>query len=317
MSRFLIALVLFLAATSFREGPAAQGTAARTADRFSGTWKLVSTERRGPDGKVIPPDNPNTPVSLGYIVYDPAGYMAVTIMPPGRPKYAGENPTPDEARRALAGYTSYWGPYTINESERVITHHAQGALSLSMSGVDQRRGYEFNGNRLTLKPPVGPSGIQSSLTWERVPELPSMTPAQKRFVGFYRLVSNERRNAKSEVVGSNPGQTGYIVYTASGHMMAHLMQPKRGKYAGAQPTGTEALAALNSYTSYFGTFTVHERDGYVMHHRLGHLNPGQTGSDVQRFYQFSGRNLILKPPPTTVDGQQVQGTLTWERLGTS
>ena len=42
-------------------------------------------------------DNQNR---TGYIIYDPAGYMAVTIMPLGRKKYVGAQPTDEEAQAA-------------------------------------------------------------------------------------------------------------------------------------------------------------------------------------------------------------------------
>jgi hypothetical protein len=293
------------------------GVAARPGvAKFVGTWRLVSTEQRDAKGQVIPPATPPAPGRLGFITYDPAGYMGVVIMQGGRQKYAGQQPTPQEARAAVSTYTSYFGPFTVNEAEGYVTHHAQGALSPAMSGVDQKRFFSFSGNRLTLKPPPSPSGNQSSLTWERVPDLANPTPAHKRFIGFWKLVSNERRNAKGELVSSNPGQTGYIIYTASGHMMVHMMQPNRKRYAGQEPTADESMATLSSYTSYFGPYTIHaqEQRPYVVHHRIGHVNPTQIGSDAQRFYEISGRRLMLKPPPTEVDGQLMQGTITWERL---
>ena len=92
------------------------------------------------------------------------------------------------------------------------------------------------------------------------------------------------------------------------------MQPGRKRYAAAQPTPEEAMAALSTYTSYFGPYTIHESDGFVVHHRVGIVNPGQVGSDAQRFYEQTGNRLILKPPSTLVLGQPVQGMLTWERL---
>jgi hypothetical protein len=288
-----------------------------TSDRLAGTWKLVSVERRGPTGDRLPPpaspafgsDNPT-----GFVIYDRAGYMAVTIMQSGRQKYAAEQPSPEEARTALASYAAYYGTFTVNDADHVVTHHLQGSLSPGLLGTDQRRSFELSGNRLTLKPPVGANGVQSALTWERVPELPNLTPIHRRFLGFWKLVSNERLTPTGERVSGNAGQTGYIIYTASGHMMVHLMQADHKRYAGAQPTPDETLNAIRTYGSYFGPFTIHERENYVVHHRLGIVNPGQVGSDAQRFYEFSGNRLKLRPPVTKIDGRDVQGLITWERV---
>ena len=292
------------------------GTADRMTERFAGTWKLVSVERRGPDGNLLSPPPPpafGSANAKGFIVYDRAGHMGVTIMQSARQKYAAAQPTPEEARAALSSYTAYYGTFTVNEADHMVTHHLEGSFNPVLLGTDQRRSFEFSGNRLMLKPPVGANGSQSMLTWERVPDLSPLTPIHRRFLGFWKLVSNERWTTTGEHVSSNPGQTGYIVYTASGYMMVHLMQPDHKRYAGTQPTSEETLNAIRTYGSYFGPFTVHDDQGYVVHHRVGIINPGQIDSDAQRFYEFSGTQLKLRPPVARMDGRDVQGLITWEQ----
>jgi hypothetical protein len=293
----------------------ARPSAAAMKDRFVGTWKLISIENRNAKGEVVPSaSQASGRPPVGYIIYDPAGYVAVGIMPSGRQKYAAVQPTNEEARAAMTGYAAYFGTFTINEAEGAVTHHLEGSLNPAMA-PDQKRFFELSGNKLTLKPPPGPTGAQARLTWERIPDLPNLTAEQKRFIGFWKLVSNERRNAKGDLVASNPGQTGYIIYTAAGQMMVEMMQPGRKKYAGAQPTPEEARETIRTYTNYFGPFYVHESDHYVVHDQIGTLNMGRNGpSPQQRFYEFSGRRLLLRPPVATVDGQDVQGTITWERV---
>ena len=300
--------------------PSATRTSTRSSpkDRFAGTWKLVNTEQRNARGEVIPlasaaSGNPNR---TGYIIYDPAGYMAVSIMPVGRTKYVGAQPTDDEAKAAITGYAAYFGTFSVNEAEGTVTHHLQGSLNAGMA-PDQKRFFEFSGKRLTLKPPPASNGNQSRLTWERIPDLPNPTAEHRRFFGFFKLVSNERRSETGELVLSNPGQTGYIIYTPAGFMMVHMMQPDRKPYSGAQPTPEEARQALRTYTNYFGPFYIHETDGYVVHDQVGTLNMGRNGPNpLQRFYQLSGTRLLLKPPATfTPDGRTVQGTITWEHVG--
>jgi hypothetical protein len=300
------------------EAPAddkADPAAVRAANnRFAGTWKLIGQETRDAKGQIVPP-GPNATGRLGYIAYDPAGYMGVTIQSPGRPKFAGRQPTPQEARAAMGTYTSYWGSFAVNEATSVVTHQTFGALNTAMSGTNQVRGFTMSGNRLTLRPPVAASGNQSSLTWERVPDLPNLTPTHRKLIGFWKLISMETRNAKGELLSSSPGQTGFIVYTASGHVMVHMMQPYRRRNVGAQPTPEETMAAYRSYTSYFGSYTVNESEQYVVHHLAGAINSGMVGTDFQRFFELSGKRLALKPPVTkNSNGETVQMTITWERL---
>lgn len=299
--------------TTANRQPAAKAPAGSLKDRFVGTWKLVSMEQRNAKGEVIPAQgNQNR---IGYIIYDPAGYVAVSIMPLGRKKYADAQPTDEEVKGTITGYTAYFGTFTIDQASQTVTHHLQGSLNPGMA-PDQKRGFEFAGNRLTLKPPVGANGNQARLTWERIPDDSKMTAEQRRFVGFWKLVSNERRNEKGELISSSPGQTGYIIYTGAGFMMVHMVQPNRKAYAAPQPSVEETRQTLRTYTNYFGPFYLHQADSYVVHDQVGSLNVGRNGpSPQQRFYEFSGNRLLLHPPATfTPDGHTLRGTITWERV---
>ena len=109
---------------------------------------------------------------------------------------------------------------------------------------------------------------------------------------------------------ANPGQSGYIIYSAAGIMAVHIMQPNRPKYAGARPTPEEARAIWRSYNSYFGPWIVDEKSGIVTHQRKGSFNPN-TVEDVPRTFVFDGPRVTLMPPSTT-PGRQ--GYLVWEAL---
>jgi hypothetical protein len=127
------------------------GQAASTSEdvkRFIGTWRLISD------------------TSTGLMYYDGLGNMAAQVMPSrARAKYAGAQPTPDEAKEAITGYLAYFGTYTVNERAHTITHHRKGNINPAQVGDDAVRGYEFaSGDRVILTP-VG-SGNQ--ITWERM-----------------------------------------------------------------------------------------------------------------------------------------------------
>ena len=146
------------------EAGVASGQSASQADiskRFIGTWRLVSIEL---DGQADPNRGAHP---TGLIYYDAAGYMAAQIMPDRpRPKYAGSQPTPEEAKTALIGYTAYFGTYSIDERTRTVTHHRKGCINPGLVGVDAVRRYEFAAaDRLILTPVENPS---SRLTWERI-----------------------------------------------------------------------------------------------------------------------------------------------------
>jgi len=295
-------------------GPPPDAAAVRAANnRFAGVWKLVSEETRNTSGEVVRrgPDGGR----VGYIAYDPVGYMGVVLAYSKRSTFAERQATPPEALEAMRTYNSYWGSFAVDEPHNTVTHQTFGALSPGFSGSNQVRKFTISGNRLTLQPPTATNGDQSTLTWERVPDLPDLTPMHRKLIGFWKLISNEVRDGKGDLVSANPGQTGFIVYTASGHVMVHMMQPYRRRNVGPSPTPEETMATYRSYTSYFGPYSVNESERYVVHHLAGALSPGWVGSDFQRYVEFSGKRLILRPPPgKDRSGKTVQLMITWERL---
>lgn len=119
-----------------------------------------------------------------------------------------------------------------------------------------------------------------------------------RFVGAWEYVMSETRQDDGTwvQVEAPPDRVGLIMYAASGRMSVHLMRRDRG------PDGN------SGYTAYFGPYEVNVEEGYVIHHRTGHLNPDNVGSDAQRFYTFSGDRLTLTVAPEN------RNRLTWQRI---
>ena len=271
--------------------PTAEASTADPKAPFVGNWELVRVERIGADGELLPTPEPpsfGSEGAIGYIMYDPGGYMGVTIMQPGRQPYSGGGPSADEAVTTLRSYVSYFGTYTVNEAEGYLTHHLQGNVRPPDASNDNKRSYEFSGNQLILMPPVGDSGVQTRIVWQRVPDLADTerTETHRRLFGFYRIGKIERRTMDGESVPIDQYEDGFIIYMPSGHMAVHLMRPNRPAYTGA-PTPEQALGALRTYLSYFGPFSVDEDEGFIVHHRAGNLNPGQAGTDAQRFFSSS------------------------------
>jgi len=153
----VVAVLIMWAAV---EGVRSIGSSPETAKRFIGTWQLVSSTSNNQT------DLNRGSHPTGLIYYDGTGHMAVQIMPDRvRPKYAGSEPTPDEAKAAITGYTAYFGTYTIDERAHTVTHHRLGNINPS-AAVDAVRRYEFGpGDRLILTPVENPT---TQLTWERI-----------------------------------------------------------------------------------------------------------------------------------------------------
>lgn len=259
--------------------------------------------------------------ATGYVFYDPSGLYAEAIQQSGRPRFAAAQPTPAEALVAVKTYSGSFGRYEVT-ADGTLTRHKDGSFDPNETGNTERNIFVLSGTRLTVTPPRRSNSVPAPRTWERMPDL-NVTPLQRRFLGFRRLVLNEVRNQKGEVLRGpsggvdaggtafNPGQTGYIVYTATGTMMVHMMQPNRPKYRGPTPTGEEAQEIIHTYNTYFGTWVVNESDGVVVHKREGSFKPN-TIDDVPRKFVFEGKRLTLMPPSSTQGDVTRQGYLGWD-----
>lgn len=137
----------------------------------------------------------------------------------------------------------------------------------------------------------------------------------ERFVGAWELVKTERRDAGGAVVGEVlPGYTGQIVYTAGGHMSAHLMGSGRPVVASADRqtwSDEQKVRAFDTYIGYYGTYSVDGQAGVVTHHVHGASSPAMTGADQPRHFRLTGNELVLSPPPR--EGSSERSFLTWRR----
>ena len=106
-------------------------------DEMIGTWKLESRMTRKPDGSFSP--LPGWDGAPGYITYDQAGFMSVQFMQQNRTKESG-----------AMGYTAYFGPYTVDESTRTVTHHIIGDINPDGVGANQPREVVIEGDKLSL-----------------------------------------------------------------------------------------------------------------------------------------------------------------------
>lgn len=127
------------------------------ARKFVGFWRLQYTDSyRMKDGKeVFHGDRNETRAGTSYIIYTTSGHMMVHLMNrEGRTKYAGAQPTPEEALKAYRSYTGYFGRFITYENQNppFVYHSQQG--SLTPGGYsEQKRFYQFTGNVLRLGGP--------------------------------------------------------------------------------------------------------------------------------------------------------------------
>lgn len=132
-----------------------------------GAWGLVSIETRDENGELV-----RRGERTGYLIYSPDGYMSVSFMKEGRPKFKSgdiRGGSAEEKIAAVNGYVSYAGRYTIQDD--TVVHHIEVSLFPNWVGVSQERMFMFKGSRLTLSTPlmlVGGRQLSTHLVWERV-----------------------------------------------------------------------------------------------------------------------------------------------------
>lgn len=148
---------------------------------------------------------------------------------------------------------------------------------------------------------------------------------REQLLGSWSLASRVSTLANGEVLpdrGLAATPKGLLIYDRTGHMAAQLSRQGRtvemiGEECNeaAKIRGTnDTVQTVLGYDAYFGTFTVNEKEGFVVHHVESGLFPGDVGKDIRRNFTISGDKLTIKFNTTTADGTPVTRTLVWERM---
>lgn len=257
------------------------------------------------------------PLPRGLLVFDAAGH-AYELAKSGRSFVNSANQaTPAEAQALFGSFGGFWGSYKTDVAQKKITFRAEGAVNPNAMGPmasDLVRTFEFADDRLVVTSGTDSGDGRDNMrwTWQRVPQLENLTPANRRLVGFWRHIVEKRLNvATGAVLTESARAPSVIVYTPSGYVGVHFPPLNRQRFAGAAPTDDEARAAIAGFVSYYGAYTLYP--GLVFHHRLVILaNP--QGDSLRRFYDITGDELNLKFPAVTNQGQEIRTVVTLKRI---
>ena len=138
-------------------------------EQFVGTWTLVSIHYVHPDGSEIEPFGPG---AKGILVFDGTGRFATQIMAADRPKFASNNRmvgTPEEYKATSQGVVAYFGTYTVNEAQRIVTLHIERSSFPNWDGTDQKRSFSFVKDELryTAASSTANPAEAAQLVWKR------------------------------------------------------------------------------------------------------------------------------------------------------
>ena len=127
-----------------------------------------------------------------------------------------------------------------------------------------------------------------------VSDLSAQTAADK-FVGAWTMVSWVMTDTDgNESYPYGPEAVGQIVYTETGRVAVHQMNPDAELPDVAGLTPSEALARIaTTFFAYYGTYTVDESAGTVTHHLEGAMEPTWVGTDQVREFEFVGDDRLI------------------------
>jgi hypothetical protein len=109
---------------------------------------------------------------------------------------------------------------------------------------------------------------------------------RERFVGAWRLAWLEQPGADGK--SHRLDCTGLLVYSEGGHMSVQVMYRKPQPAAGPQSPYVQG-----GYEASFGAYTINDSHTFT-YHVEGALVRDLIGKDLPRFYEFSGKQLIVQ-----------------------
>ena len=110
-----------------------------------------------------------------------------------------------------------------------------------------------------------------------------------QFIGAWRLASLEEEGADGKIHRADC--TGLLVCTRDGHMSVQVIYRNPQARTNAAPV----QYAQGGYEASFGTYEIDERAHNFTYHVEGALVRTLIGKDLTRVYEFSGKEIIVKP----------------------
>ena len=126
-------------------------------EQLVGTWTLLSWEQRKGDGTRIERYG-TSPKGIAF--FDAGGRYIITVMRSDRANYASNalwQGSPDENKETADGTITYFGTYSVSETDSSIAIHVAGSSFPNWNGTEQKRFVAIAGEQLilTVRPPAG------------------------------------------------------------------------------------------------------------------------------------------------------------------
>ena len=106
------------------------------AERLLGTWTLVSATATRPDGSTQQPFGADE----GILMFDVNGHYSLQLCKQGRAKFASNNRmtgTSEENQATTQGCNTFWGHYTVDETNHALLLKIEHAMFPNWEGTEQ------------------------------------------------------------------------------------------------------------------------------------------------------------------------------------
>ena len=131
-------------------------------EQLVGTWILVSCDLSR-DGTTLP----QCVNASGSLSFEASGRYMEMKAARGRPKLtAGLNSPADEFKAAARGFLGLFGTWSVNEADKIITRHLEGALFPNGEGTDTKDSASIVGDELRLVD-ADPNPLGGAQVWRR------------------------------------------------------------------------------------------------------------------------------------------------------
>ena len=137
-------------------------------EQLVGSWLIVTADNIRPDGSRFQSLGPNP---KGILMFDANGWFSFQLAQPGRSKFASDNRlqgTPEENRATVQGSLSYYGKYSVEETDRVLHLYIEGSSYPNFDGIDNKRIItSLSEDELKWYSPAGSIGTTAEVVWKR------------------------------------------------------------------------------------------------------------------------------------------------------
>jgi Lipocalin-like domain len=159
--------------------------------------------------------------------------------------------------------------------------------------------------------------LLSSIAVAQTAKAPAPNPAFRPFVGTWRLVSSVEvlPDGTARPYGFGPHPQGYLMYDATGHVCAQVVNPDRPQWIDPEhPTPQEVKTAFDGFAGYCGTFTVDEKSHTAAHIPEVSFDPNLVAQPTPRSYRFESNKLIYSGTEKREPSGESNWTMIWEKV---